>query len=426
MEHPFFGSWGYQTTSYFAPTSSRTARPPTSWRSSTCCTRTASASMLDWVPSHFPSDEFALGVLRRHASLRARRSPAGLPSRLEHAGLQLRPATRCVRSSISSACFWLDRYHADGLRVDAVASMLYLDYSRERGEWVPNELRRPREPRRDVVPARAERRGLPLVPRRADLRRGVDRVAGGVAADVPRRTRLRREVGHGLDARHAAVLVARSDPPPLPPRRADVPRRLRVERELRAAAVARRGRARQGLAARRRCRATSGRSSRTCGCCSGTSGRSPGKKLLFMGGELGQWGEWNHDGQRRLGLSTTIRARRRRPLGRRPQPGCWSGSPALYELDSDSGGFRWAVADDARQQHARVPPLREGRLAGAVRRQLHAGAADNYRTPGAGRRLLARGAEQRRRDLRRLRRRQLRRRRGAARCRCTSTGGRSR
>jgi 1,4-alpha-glucan branching enzyme len=93
--------------------------------------------ILDWVPSHFPSDEHGPRVFRRHASLRARRSAAGVPSGVEAA----RSSTTSARDRsflMSSALFWLDRYHIDGLRVDAVASMLYLDYGRKAGEWIPN------------------------------------------------------------------------------------------------------------------------------------------------------------------------------------------------------------------------------------------------------------------------------------------------
>ena len=138
MEHPFYGSWGYQTTGYFAPTS-RYGTPKDFMAFVDELHDAGIGVILDWVPSHFPTDEHGLALLRRHAPLRARRPAPGLPPRLEHAHLQLRPQRGARRSSSSSACFWLDRYHVDGLRVDAVASMLYLDYSRKAGEWIPNE-----------------------------------------------------------------------------------------------------------------------------------------------------------------------------------------------------------------------------------------------------------------------------------------------
>ena len=148
MEHPFYGSWGYQTTGYFAPTS-RYGTPQDFMYLVDYLHQRGIGVILDWVPSHFPTDEHGLALLRRHAPLRARRPAPGLPPRLEQRRSSTTAATRCARSCCRSALFWLDQYHVDGLRVDAVASMLYLDYSRKAGEWIPNQLRRPREPRGD-------------------------------------------------------------------------------------------------------------------------------------------------------------------------------------------------------------------------------------------------------------------------------------
>ena len=249
MEHPFYGSWGYQTTGYFAPTS-RYGSPTDMMRMVDRLHQRGVGVILDWVPSHFPMDGHAPGPLRRHPPLRARRSPPGLPPRLDVGDLQLRPAPRCARSSISSAISWLERYHVDGLRVDAVASMLYLDYSREAGEWIPNAFGG-----RENLEAIDFLKQLNVVdrrrvPRHGHVRRGVDGVAAGDRAGRRRRPRVHLQVGHGLDARHVAVPRPRPGAPPVPPRRDHVPQRLRVQRALRPAAVARRGGARQGVAPR--------------------------------------------------------------------------------------------------------------------------------------------------------------------------------
>ncbi len=248
-EHPFDGSWGYQPVGLVradralrratrpAPLRRPRATPPGWACCSTGCRRTSRATRMAW-------RTFDGTQLYEYADPRE-----GFHNDWDTLIYNF-GRTEVRNFLVGNALFWLERYDVDGLRVDAVASMLYRDYSREAGEWIPNVhggrenleaiafLKRMNEvvgvERAQAVTLAEESTAFPAVSRPT--------YAGGLGLPL--------QVEHGLDARHAGLHAARPDPPPVPPRRADLRPGLCVQRELRAAAVARRSGARQGLAAR--------------------------------------------------------------------------------------------------------------------------------------------------------------------------------
>ena len=343
MEHPFYGSWGYQTTGYFAPTG-RFGTPQDLMFLIDHLHQRGLGVILDWVPSHFPADEHGLAYfdgthLYEHADPRRGYHP-------DWHTLIFNYGRNEVRSFLlSSADHWLRTYHADGLRVDAVASMLYLDYSRKAGEWLPNVhggrenleavsfLRRLNEDVYREHPGTQtfaeESTAWPMVSRPTD----VDGLGFGFKWDMGwmhdtlqylQREPIHRRYHHGeLTFRQ---VYAYSENFVLPLSHDEV---VHGKGSLLGKMP---GDAWQRFANLR--------------LLFGYQWALAGKKLLFMGDELGQPSEWDHDASVEWHLREEPRhggvMRWVRDLNAMHRV-----EPALHALDADPGGFEWIDASDA-------------------------------------------------------------------------------
>ena len=353
MEHPFYGSWGYQTVGYFAATS-RYGTPQDLMALIDHLHREGIGVILDWVPSHFPTDEYGLGFfdgthLYEHGDPREGFHP-------DWSSFIFNYGRHEVRSFlISSALFWLEVFHADGLRVDAVASMLYRDYSRPAGEWVPNVHggRENLEAIEFIRQLNAEiARRVPAVRTFAEESTSYPGVSHPTAAgglgfaykwdmgwmhdtlDYLAQDPLHRKHAHDKLTFRAMYAFAENYLLPLSHDEVVHGKRSLVDKMP--------GDDWQRFANVR--------------LLFGYQWAQPGKKLLFMGGELGQRREWDHD----RGLDW-------QPVEREAGPASgllrWVGDlnrlyrdrPALHQLDCEPAGLRLARPRRRRSQPPRLP-----------------------------------------------------------------------
>ncbi len=342
MEHPFYGSWGYQTTGFFAPTR-RYGDPQDFMYLVDELHRHDIGVILDWVPSHFPTDQHGLGFfdgthLFEEADPRRGFQPDWNTFVFDYS----RPEVRSFL--LSSARFWLERYHADGLRVDAVASMLYLDYSRPEGGWIANEhggrenlgaVHFLRDLNRDVY---RECPDVQTIAEESTAWPGVSRPTDGGGLgfgykwdmgwmhdtlqyfayepihrryhhhDLTFRSIYRTTENFVLPLSHDEVVHGKGSLLAKMP--GDDWQRFANLRLL-----------------------------------LGSMYGQPGKKLLFMGAELAPWSEWNHDHGLDWGLEhSPMHAGVGRWIA--DLNASYRAEPPLHELDGEEAGFEWLVGGD--------------------------------------------------------------------------------
>jgi 1,4-alpha-glucan branching enzyme len=359
-EHPFDGSWGYETTGYFAPTS-RFGTPSDFMYLVDRLHQRGIGVILDWVPAHFPTDQHGLVYfdgthLYEHADPRQGKQQEWNTMLFNYGRAEVR------NFLISNALFWLDRYHVDGLRVDAVASMLYLDYAKRGGEWLPNRFGgRENLEAIDFLRVLNERVY-------AEFTRSMTIAEESTAWPMVSKPTWLGGLGFGfkwnMGWMHDTLEYMSKDP---------VYRTYHHNQLLFSLLYAfsenfilplSHDEVVYGKGSMiRKMPGDDWRKFANLRLLYGYMFGHPGKKLMFMGDEFGQWNEWNHDSsldwhllsqphhkqlQRWVrDLNTTLR-----------------GEPALYELDSDGGGFEWVDCNDVARSV--ISFLRKGRQRGEV------------------------------------------------------------
>ena len=342
MEHPFSGSWGYQVLGFFAPTSR--FGPPEDFKLLVdACHQAGLGVILDWVPGHFPKDAHGLArfdgtALYEHAD----------PRQGEHQDwgtLIFNYGRNEVRNFLlSNALWWLEEYHVDGVRVDAVASMLYLDYSRREGEWIPN-----RYGGRENIEAmeflrqlntlsHGEHPGTIAAAEESTAWPGVSRPVhlGGLGftykwnmgwmhdvLEYVHKDAVHRRWAHNLITFSALYMFTENFILPLSHDEVVHGKGALLDKMA--------GDLWQKHA--------------TLRSLYGYMYGHPGKKLLFMGGEFGQWREWRHDESLDWHL---LDDPAHAGLRRYVQALNWHyrAEPALHQLDFDPSGFRWIDCND--------------------------------------------------------------------------------